>query len=145
METLIKSGVIDAIPSSNANRVEEFESKFGLCFRRSFRRLLLCFDFDPFELGGIEFFGNSGLGEKDLLSVIFTDANMAPMLIEFGFLQIGCLDTGSYDPIGFNTRKGRGNEMEIVRIDHESILCNSRPRVDEVVSPSFPKWLEKHC
>lgn len=144
IDKFVNNADIDAISTDSTERVETLEQKIGLRFPRSFRVFLCSYDFDPFEFGGIEFFANAGgSGDRDLTVAIFRDSCLSVKLIENGLLQIGQPDTGDYDPICFNTRTRRGDECEIVRVDHEGILCRDQIVISCVIAESFPKLIEK--
>lgn len=81
-------------------------------------------------------------GADDIYTAIFEDKIMSLFLLDKGYLQFARPDCGSYDPICFNTNKKRGDEYEIVRICHESILCNNKLKIINVIAPSFRRWVE---
>lgn len=63
-------------------------------------------------------------------------------LLQHGYLQFARPDTGDYDPICFDTRRRlKGGEHPVVRVDHESILCNKRIGTVTEIAPSFLKFV----
>lgn len=116
---------INLIENIDANRSIKLERLTNLKFPRSFKQFFNTFEFDTFYTNGIEFYGNTDCGGlDDIFTAIFEDEIMSPCLLENGFLQFARPDCGSYDPICFNTNKKKGDECEIVRICHESILIS---------------------
>jgi len=76
---------------------------------------------------------------KDRLLI---DEGFVKVLLPAGYLQIGNPDDSSYDPVCFDTNKK--GECQIVRIDHEEILCRSRIRVVKVIAASFLELIESY-
>lgn len=95
IQQLIESEYVEAIPSPEAGRLETLESQIGLRFPRLYRQLLREYAFGTFELGGIEFFGNTGFPETDIYGALFADKFMSPVLLDAGYLQFGRPDSGS--------------------------------------------------
>jgi hypothetical protein len=49
-----------------------------------------------------------------------------------------------YDPVCFDLRARKKNrEFEIVKLDHEEILCNERIRVVTTLAPSFERLVSQ--
>lgn len=137
---LVESDLLVIEPVDRSEQVATLEEKTGHRFPRSFRQLLSNFQFLSFELGGIEFFGNDpdGLPQK-----LFSDPVMSEVLLKNKLIQVGRPDTGSYDPVCFNLAKVRGQETELVIVDHEQILINNRVKIFKSIAPSFPAFVEQ--
>ncbi len=134
---------IDIIKNINSIRINKLEDMTDINFPRSYRQFFNSFEFDTFYTNGIEFFGNTGTsGLDDIYTAIFKDKILSKTLLDNGYLQFARPDCGSYDPICFNTNKKRGDECEIVRMCHESILGYDEIKIKETIAPSFRKWLE---
>jgi hypothetical protein len=131
--------------ASNQAKVTAIESKAGLRFPPLFRQMLADYDFEPFELGEVEFFGNNGSDAGyDIQESIFIDPALAPALLKAGLLQVGRPATGSYDPICFNIAQG-SIEPELVQVDHESILSFASLRISKVIAGNFADLIKRHA
>jgi hypothetical protein len=127
---------------AEAEWIDILETKLPCRLPGSFRSLVTRYAFASFDIGPLRLFGNTGLNEEDDLNVvIFRDRIMAQVTLKNGYVQFGRRNTGSYDPICFDSRKSAANrEFAIVRLDHEQILCNERIKVVEKVADSFFKF-----
>jgi hypothetical protein len=122
--------------------IDVLESKLPRRLPSSFRSLVTRYAFASFDLDGLTLFGNTGLNqEDDLTELIFRDRGIAQATLQNGYIQFARPATGDYDPICFDARRTAPNrEFEIVRLDHEEILCNDRIKVVEKVAESFFKF-----
>lgn len=122
--------------------IDVLESKLPRRLPSSFRSLLTRHAFAAFDVGALTLFGNTGLNqEDDLTELIFRDPVIAQAMLKNGYIQFARPETGSYDPICFDARRSAANrEYEIVRLDHEQILCHDRIKVVEKVAESFFKF-----
>jgi hypothetical protein len=137
----IASGAIEAIESDNSASIAALEIAAGLRFPPLFRSLLTSYLFEPFALGGVEFFGNASAGEAGDISVEpFKDSVLSPALLQAGLLQVGRPEGGSYDPVCFNLGS-KAREPELVLVNHESILSFGKLKIAGVIAPSFPALL----
>jgi len=100
------------------------------------------FTFPEFEVGGVSIFSNLNDGaSSDITLAPFADRIISSWLIAHGFIQFGRPDTGSYDPVCFDSSKNK-KEPPVVVLDHEDILmehCKVRTRP---VAGSFLELLE---
>ena len=105
-------------------------------FPRLYEQLLLTFMWDDVELPRFLLLANPGF--EDLLTSLLYDPYLAEILLPNGFVPFGRAPGGGYDPICFNTRARAGrHDCQIVRVDHEQILCHGRLKVVEIVAASF--------
>jgi hypothetical protein len=67
------------------------------------------------------------------------DPHLWGFLLKRGFIQFGKGPGGDYDPVcfDFGSRKKKGRDFRIVKIDHEEILCYERLKVSKELAPSF--------
>ncbi len=101
--------------------IEPMEHPLGLMLPSSFRSLVTRYVFPRFEAGPFWFFANTPEGNLTELR------NMALWegLYRHGYIPFANPSDNSFDPICFDTRKPRaGGEWGVVRIDHESVLCD---------------------
>ena len=133
----------DITPVENAFWIDELEKKLGKRYPASFHSLLTRYQFIPFEIGGIQFFGNTGLNDIDEMAVaIFRDPIIAQTTQAHGYIQFACPADGSYDPICFDTSaRAHNREYPIVHIDHEQILSFGRIGSPGVKVASFYKFV----
>jgi hypothetical protein len=126
-------------PINEAPWVADLERMLTKRLPASFSSLIKRYSFTPFESGGLYFYANMGTDDADEMSVaIFRDRLIAEATLKAGYIQFARPDTGSYDPICFDTRSAVSNrEFPIVRLDHEQILCYDRIYVSERVADSF--------
>ncbi len=127
------------VPSTRVDWLEPLEARLPARFPRSFRSLISRYEYPPFDFGPIYLFGNTAeCVEHELREELWKDKFLSETLLRHGFIQFGRPATRSYDPICFEAGEKTGSqEWEIVRLDHEEILCNSRIRITERVARSF--------
>ncbi len=133
----------DIAPIENAFWIDELETKLGKRYPPSFHSLLTRYQFAPFEIGGIEFFANTGSDDIDEMSVaIFRDPIISQTTQAQGFVQFARPADGSYDPICFDTSaQAHNREYPIVQIDHEQILSFDRVGTPGVKAASFYQFV----
>lgn len=130
-------------PINDAPWIAQLEQKLPARLPVSFSSLVTRYSFPPFEAGPLSLYANMGTDDVDEMCVaIFSDPSIADATLKAGYVQFARPITGSYDPICFDTRQSAGNrEFPIVRIDHESILCQQRIHAVERVADSFYKFV----
>jgi hypothetical protein len=136
---------INATLAPDINWVDNLEARMERRFPASFRSLIRRYEFAPFDLAGVSFFGNMRAAQNQDTELRF--AALEPVLGNWlcarGFIAIGRPDTGDFDRICFDTNTRVSNhEYRIVRIDHESVFCSKQARVTEVLAPSFYKFIQ---
>ena len=138
VEIALQSGATIA-PIKQAPWIIELEAKLPARFPASFLSLVTRYQFAPFEIGGIEFFANRGLDDREEMAVaIFRDPFISSKTMANGFVQFARPADGWYDPICFDTNvRAQNREYPIVRIDHEQILSFDRIGKPQTIAPSF--------
>lgn len=138
---------VGAKPTSGIDWVSELETKLGRNLPPSFKSLLSRYEFEPFECGGVLFFGNSRRvddAREEMRYVIFRDKVLSDCLLSNGYIQIGRPDTGDYDAICFDlNRLDSRQECPLVRVEHENILIEQKIVVTQVLASSFPAFMQK--
>ena len=75
-----------------------------------------------------------GKNLDDFKQEIFSDKHLWPTLFENMFIQFGKgRKEDDYDPVCFNIN----NNMAIVKLDHEEILCNKKIKIVKTLASSF--------
>ena len=79
-----------------------------------------------------------GSGISGLLGRILKDKFLSEFLLKNGFIPFGKGHDMDYDPVCFDlTHRKKNREFEIVKVDHEEILCNERLKVVSRLAPTF--------
>ena len=137
LQQLTAAGRIVAVESDQSALAASLEERAGLRLPASYREFISSYEFEPFEIGGVELYGNASLGEFDDLSVApFKDKALHTPLLAAGFFAIGRPDCGSYDPICLNIGANPADPA-VVRIDHEQMLCHGKVKILKEIAPSF--------
>ncbi len=126
-------------PTEQAPWIEELEQRLPRPFPPSFRSLVTRYAFTPFDAGGLSLYANTGTNDPDEMCVaIFRDRFIAEPTLKSGYIPFARPDTGSYDPVCFDTESAASRgEYPVVRLDHELLLWPGRIRVLERVAVSF--------
>lgn len=122
------------------------ESRLPGLLPPSFRSMVLRYRFLAFEVKPLWFFGNTGEETTEEWRVALSaDKFLSHTLLMHGYVQFARLDTGSYDPICFDTKRGRSDgEYPIVWIDHEGILCNDKILIRGEIAPSLADFVQNY-
>jgi hypothetical protein len=104
-----------------------------------FEDLLLRWRWTTVEVGVVQLFANpAGADLNGFVGEVLKDPGLAEVLLPAGFIQFGRAGGGGYDPVCFDTARGRtGNDARVVQIDHEELLCCQRLRVVRELYPTF--------
>jgi hypothetical protein len=141
----LKADAIRVEPISAAPWIAAFEARLPCRLPKSYASLVGRYRFDPFERGGLRLFGNLGDGSReDLVFAAPNDPFLWKPLGTAGLLQIGRLDTGSYDPVcldGRQTKNRRQREYPLVLLDHEAALQFERIVIVRRIAPSFLSFM----
>ena len=85
-----------------------------------------------------------GPGLSGLLGRILKGEFLSGFLLKNGFIPFGKGTDMDYDQVCFDlTRRMKNGEFEIVKLDHEEILCNERIRVVARLAPSFEQLVRQ--
>ena len=111
----------------------------------SFRSLVTRHASPEFEAGGPWFLANTREQTwHQWRTALWEDQALSGTLLGDGYVQFARPDTGSYDPVCFDTtRRATDGECPLVWIDHEEILCNDRIIVSKEVAPSFVAYVQR--
>src|SRR5262249_17499185 len=124
--------------------VQELVQKLPHPLPGIYRSLVSRYRFCNFEIGPMMFFANSGHNLSfELVTSVFKDPSFFPTLHKHGYLEFGEAFGGNYDPICFDTERGRGGDAPVVQLDHEEILIRNRIRVVQEIAPSLSNFLRR--
>src|SRR5262249_22206276 len=139
----LKADAIHVEPISAAPWIAAFEARLPFRLPTSYGSLVSRYRFDPFERGGLRLFGNLGDGSReDLIWAAPDDSFLWKALVTAGLLQIGRLDTGSYDPVCLDGRQMKSRrEYPLVLLDHEAALQFERIVVTRRIDQSFLSFM----
>jgi hypothetical protein len=141
----LKASGVAVRQEDNSSRLTQLQAKLPKRMPQSYESFLSRYSFVPFDTGGITLFGWDSTSAVDIDMIPLAERDMSKELVSAGFVQIGQLETRSYDPICFDLNSQRNNrECRIVQADHEQILQWSRIKVLREVWPSFRKLVEHH-
>jgi hypothetical protein len=126
--------------------IEALEANLPGPLSPSFRSLVTRYVYPAFSVGGLWLFANTReQASNDWRIWLWQDKYLSRGLLTNGCIQFARPDTGSYDPICFDTRnRAKDGECPIVRIDHEGILCDDRLVIISQVAPSFSDFVEDY-
>jgi hypothetical protein len=138
-----RADAIHIEPISAAPWIAAFEARLPFPLPKSYGSLVGRYRFDPFERGGLRLFGNLGDGSReDLVFAAPNDPFLWKPLTAAGLLQIGRLDTGSYDPVCLDGRQMKNRrEYPLVLLDHEAALQFERIVVVRRIDDSFLSFM----
>lgn len=141
----LKESGVAIQPEDNSSRLAELEATLPKRMPASYESFLSRFSFLTFEAAGIEFFGWDSTSAPSADMIPMARRDMSKVLASAGYVQIGRLDTGSYDPICFDLNSPEQNrEYRIVQADHEQVLQWSRVKILRELWPSFRKMVESY-
>lgn len=139
----IKAFGVPILPEDNILRFALFESKLPKRLPASFASFLSRHRFPSFDVLGISFFGWESDSSSYIVEASAPKGSLSELLLPNGYVQVGQLDTGSFDAVCFDlNQKSQNRECQIVQIDHEDILSNWEVRVSAKLWPSFVKFME---
>jgi hypothetical protein len=104
-----------------------------------FEQLVLSYRWAEVDLGSYRLLANPpGADLSGLLYEISKDPAIWSALRQNGYMRFAKGHDMDYDPVCFDISAPKKNgEYEIVKIDHEEILCNSRIKVIKKMAPTF--------
>jgi hypothetical protein len=125
---------------TDASWVAELERRFRRSLPPLYRSLILRFTFGACDVGDVTLFGNLGETDRedDVTVAPFSDPFLSTWLVDRGYIQLGRLATGSYDPVCFDySVKVRSSEPIVVSLNHEDILLQRRKVRKRTVAADF--------
>ncbi len=138
VEALRARGV-DVAAHDNAVLLERLELKLAARLPDSYRSLISRFNFGSIDVAGVSLYGSTPSDDREtVLDAAVQDTALFTVVRGAGFVPFGRPETGSYDPVCFDTRRAVAHhEYPIVRLDHERALCDSRATITGSLAGSF--------
>jgi hypothetical protein len=130
--------------STEAESLEPIYSQLPARFPHLYERLVLSYRWADVDLQSFTFIANPpGPDLSGLLQEISKDPTLWTVLRKAGYIQFGKGPDLDYDPVCFDTssRKKKGRDYRIVKIDHEQILCYDQVKVVKEIAPSFEQLM----
>ncbi|HEY1799317.1 MAG TPA: hypothetical protein VGG46_00165 [Terriglobales bacterium] len=124
---------------TDPEQLELLYQKLPAHFPPLYERLVLSYCWAQVDLGIYRLLPNPpGPDFSGLFQQISGDTGLWESLAPGGYIQFGRGADSDYDPVCFDlSARKKNGEYEIVKIDHEEILCNYRIKVAEKMAPSF--------
>ena len=124
---------------TNPSFLEPIYAKLPARFPPLYERLVLSYRWAEVELDSYRLRANGpGPDLNGLWEEIAGDDFLFKTLIHAGYIPFGKGPDVDYDPMCFDLSARKENsEFQIVKIDHEEILCNSRIEVVSEVAKTF--------
>jgi hypothetical protein len=111
-----------------------------------FEALCLSYSWELATLGEVEIAANPpGDDLRGLAESVRYDRLLWEYLLQRGYLILGRMSGGRYDPCAFNMNLRKGRDAPLVRVDHEEILSFERLGKPTPLAPSFAAFLEGTC
>jgi hypothetical protein len=131
--------------ATDRSMLESVYAKLPARFPPLYQQLVLSYRWLEVDLQLYRLHANPpGPGLSGLLDRTLKDEFLSGFLLKNGFIPFGKGTDMDYDPICFDLRARKKNrEFEIVKLDHEEILCNERIRVVAKVAPSFEQLVSQ--
>jgi len=128
-----------------ASACRELEARLPAPLPPLYRQLILSYRYLRVELGELCLLANPpSLDLAGLEQEMFRDALLSRVLLRNGYIQFGKGAGGDYDPVCFHIAcRTTDGDMQVVRLDHEEILCHERIKVRAVLSPTFRQLVEQ--
>jgi hypothetical protein len=142
------TGVISWRPvreATDTSTLDSLYAKLPARFPPLFERLLLTYRWPEVDLRSYRLHGNPlGAGLSGFLGRILKDKFLSSFTLKNGYLPFGKGGDMDYDPLCFDlSARKKNREFEIVKLDHEEILCNERIRVTAKLAPSFEQLVRQ--
>jgi hypothetical protein len=131
-------------PRTSPSMAGDLETRLSFGLPYLYRKLIDAYEFFPFEIGSIEFFGSFGGKDDpdDISSRLFLDPAFVSVLLPGRLFHFARPATGSYDPLCVDLSTPGATDGPIVQLDHEAILCSSKVRVVTRVARSLQQFME---
>jgi hypothetical protein len=127
---------------------EELEARLPAQLPPLYRRLILSYRYLRVETGEVCLLANPPASPPDhelhgLEREMFRDPLLSKVVLRHGLIQFGRAPGGDYDPICFDSKhRTAQGDMQVVRLDHEQVLCHERIGKPVVVAPTFRRLVE---
>jgi hypothetical protein len=121
------------------------ERAVGATLPRSYRSLVTRYVFPAFDTDTLSLSANTPEGTfREFRKRVFGDPMFVAVILSAGYIPFAQPDECNYDPVCFDTRRrDTSGECPIVRLEHESILCNGVIGDTEEISPSFAALVDE--
>jgi hypothetical protein len=124
---------------TDSSALDRLYAQLPARFPPLFEQLLLSYRWPEVDLHLYRMHGNpigddlSGFFER-----ITKDKFLSSFALKNGYIPFGRGGDMDYDPVCFNIKaREKNREYEIVKLDHEEILCNERLRVSATLATTF--------
>jgi hypothetical protein len=135
-------------PIDNPAWIPELESRIGRDLPETYRALVRRYSFPPITLGPVILFSNLGdQSYDDVTAAPFKDPILSSWIIRSGFFHFARSSQGDYDPVCLDLSPVEypKQSTQVVKFDHEAILCDNPPVSRETISESFLSLLEDNA
>jgi hypothetical protein len=127
----------------SATDVEKMYAKLPGRLPRLFEACLASFRWLRVEVAGVEFFAHPpGPDCEEFISQVLRDKHLFPTLLQNRFVEFGKAAGGSYDPVCFDLSRTTNHDCPVVRIDHESVLIDGKPKIIAEMARTFRAFVE---
>ena len=128
----------------DAESLEALYSGTSLRFPEAFEALCLSHSWEEAEVGEVDLADNPAADDlAGFARAVRYDRIIWDFLVTQGYLILGRMAGGRYDPCALNLRGARENRGAIVRVDHEEILSFERLGRATVIAPSIDALLKE--
>ena len=112
-------------------------------FPALYEDLVLNYRWAEVDLGRFRLLANPrGAGLEGLKGEMFRDTGLTELLLPGGFLQFGKGPDVNYDPVCFRIAGTTPERATVVRLDHESLLCDRKLVVVEELARNCRQLME---
>lgn len=124
--------------------LERVRAVISLRLPRLFEQLLVHYRWEEdLDVAAATLFPNQdGTAPSSFLRAVTCDPHLWPVLGKAGFVPFARPDTGSYDPVCFDTNRRRGNDCPVVLLDHEAALTNGKTKIVRELYGAFAELLK---
>ena len=127
-----------------ADSLETLYSGTSLRYPEHFEELCLSHSWEHAEVGEVELADNPAASDLAVLArSVRYDRILWDFLVSQGYLVIGRMSGGRYDPCALNVAGAKENRGAVVRVDHEDILSFERLGRPTVIAPSIEALLKQ--
>ena len=130
----------------DADCLETLYSGTSLRYPEAFEALCISHSWEHAEVAEVELADNPAASDLSVLAKsVRYDRILWEFLVSQGYLVIGRMSGGRYDPCALNLRGAKENRGAIVRVDHEDILSFERLGKPTVIAPSIEALLKEEA
>src|SRR5437879_474683 len=111
-------------PRTSPSVSAELEARLSFRLPHFYRKLIDSYEFLPFAIGLVEFFGAFGSrDDPDIECRLFRDPIFVSVLVPVRLFHFARPDTGSYDSVCVDLSTPRPIECRVVVLHHAAALC----------------------